>query len=104
MALYSLQEISDIVANEINELVQSGYKIDSDKYFSGKARRFKVVLKKDFPVAMNITIRTVTFTDKIIKHVTVNCDELPILNRKYSHIYYWMHDDIYTDNMNEVQQ
>lgn len=103
MVRYSFQEINDSLANEINALVQNGYKIESDKYFSGKARRFKVVLKKDFPVAMSITIRTVTFTDKIIKHVTVNCNELPILNRKYSHIYYWMHDDIYTDNMSEVQ-
>lgn len=103
MVRYSFQEINDSLANEINALVQNGYKIESDKYFSGKARRFKVVLKKDFPVAMSITIRAVTFTDKIIKHVTVRCDELPILNRKYSNIYYWLRDNIYaTADVNEV--
>lgn len=52
---------------------------------------------------MSITIRTVTFTDKIIKHVTVRCDELPILNRKYSNIYYWLRDNIYaTADINEI--
>ena len=102
MAQYSLKEISDIIANEINTLVQNGYKIDGNESFSGKARRFKAVLKNDFPAEMSVTIRTVTFTDKILKHVTVNCDELPILNRKYSHIYYWLYDDIYTDSANNI--
>lgn len=104
MTKYSFQEISDNLANEINSLVQNGYKIDGDESVSGKARRFKVMLQKDFPTAMSITIRTLIFTDKILKHITVNCDELPILNRKYSRIYYWLHDNIYTDNVNEVQQ
>lgn len=105
MAIYSLKELNDYVADHINTLVQSGFRIDGDASISGNPRLFKAVLNKDFPQPMTVSIRTIIFhnemdkTHKMIKMVDVNCNNLPELNQHRRYNYYFIKDNIYTDQL-----
>lgn len=97
MAIYSLKELTDSVADNINTLVQNGFRIDSDASISGKPLLFKAVLRKDFPQPMTVTIRTIMFQHKMVKTVNVICNNLPELNQLRYYRYYFIKDNIYTD-------
>lgn len=99
MAIYSLKELTDSVADNINTLVQNGFRIDSNDSISGKPLLFKAVLRKDFPQPMTVTIRTVMFHHKMVKTVNVICNNLPELNQLNYYNYYLIKDNIYTDRL-----
>lgn len=99
MAIYSLKELTDSVADNINTLVQNGFRIDSDASISGKPLLFKAVLRKDFPQPMTVTVRTIMFQHKMVKTVNVICDNLPELNQLRYYNYYFVKDNIYTDRL-----
>lgn len=102
MAIYSLKELTDSVADNINTLVQNGFYIDSDDSISGKPLVFKAVLRKDFPQLMSVTIRTIMFHHKMVKTVSVVCNSIPEFNQSIRYNYYLIKDNIYTDRMHEL--
>ena len=99
MAFYTLEELELNIADQINKLVQNGYHIDgeaSDCPLTSK--RFKAVLKKDFPQPMTVIFRSIVICDKYSSGFEVSCEELPELNRSKYKTYYKVYDNIYTDS------
>ena len=97
MAFYTLEELELNIADQINKLVQSGYHIDGEASTS-TGKRFKAVLKKDFPQPMTVIFRSIIICDKYSSGFEVFCKELPELNHSKYNTYYKVHDNIYTDS------
>lgn len=97
MAFYTLEELELNIADQINKLVQNGYHIDGEASTS-TSKRFKAVLKKDFPQPMTVTFRSIVICDKYSSGFEVSCEELPELNRSKYKTYYKVYDNIYTDS------
>lgn len=99
MAFYTLEELELNIADKINKLVQNGYHIDGEASTS-TGKRFKAVLKKDFPQPMTVIFRSIIICDKYSSGFEVFCKELPELNHSKYNTYYKVHDNIYTDSKN----
>jgi len=97
MAFYTLEELELNIADQINKLVQNGYHIDGEASTS-TGKRFKAVLKKDFPQQMTVIFRSIIICDKYASGFEVSCKKLPELNHSKYNTYYKVHDNIYTDS------
>ena len=99
MAFYTLEELELNIADQINKLVQNGYHIDGEASNCPiTSKRFKAVLKKDFPQPMTVIFRSIVICDKYSSGFEVSCEELPELNRSKYTTYYKVYDNIYTDS------
>ena len=97
MATYSVKELDDMVADQINSLVQHGFKIDRDSSFCNNSL-FKAVLKREFPQPITVTIRTLNQRDSYAKVVYVSCPSLPELSYHKCYNYHLVKDNLFTDD------
>ena len=96
MAFYTLEELELNIADQINKLVQNGYHIDGEASTS-TSKRFKAVLKKDFPESITVIFRSIVICDKYSSGFDELWEERPEYNRSKYKTYYKVCDNIYTD-------
>ena len=107
MALHSLKELHDITADQIRELVQSGYRIDSNIPIH-KPNIFYVKLVKEYDVAPGLkfefVITTAESSDKFTKLFIINSNALDEPIHRQCWHYFRVHDDIYADTEDEAKE
>ena len=106
MALYTLEELHNKTADQIQALIQEGYKIDPERSYCDKDNVFKAYLvKDDFEVFICTTENNDNYNDSVFnKDVIIINKNFPNLRQTDRWDYYKVHDNIYSDSEEEAKE
>ena len=103
MALHTLEELHSKTADYISDVVNHGYKIDSNKSVSDDPHIFKATLYNKI-TKQTIEICTKEDNDSFTRSLNIYCSLGGGFSQRFNTSYYKVHDNIYADTIEEADR
>lgn len=100
MSQYTLEELHTITANQVNDLIKEGYRINSNKSVSDKKNEFIAVLNKD---DFEVVIYSTESYDVYSKTIDIYNSNTKRLDRSLFCDYYRVYNKYYCDSKYEAE-
>ena len=103
MALHTLEELHNETADCINNIVDKGFKISTDKSVSYDPHIFNATLYNKY-TSQTVEIYTKENTDSFTRSIDVYCNLGGGSSQRFNDSYYKAHDNVYADSEYEAKE